>query len=82
MLLSSLARSFNRNATAAGNLSSSSMEDTLLKSVLFITSILTGVNVAAAETTERPTRIEIDTHIDLLYAADVTWHLNLRLCLQ
>ncbi len=45
----------------------------MLKSVLFITSILTGANMAAAETTEHPTRIEIETYIDLPYAAESIW---------
>lgn len=45
----------------------------MFKSVLFIISILAGANMATAETTERPTRIEIETHIDLPYPAERVW---------
>jgi hypothetical protein len=45
----------------------------MFKPVLFIISILAGVNAAAAETTERPTRIEIETQIDLPHPAERVW---------
>lgn len=75
MLLSSLARSFNSRSTAAADLSSPLMEDTMLKSVLFITFLLAGAAVAKAETTERPGRDEVETHVRSIFGrqARLSW---------